>query len=210
MVRLSVLFTAAFLAAGCIGAATSMPAPLPVPGRPEGTAVAIASGSLSVRPASPMACDKGVRVLIHGGEHGFRVPPCAGWKGQIRYSSIRGVSHWTMTSSVTNNFGVPAPPSGEAIFYMQMWLRNPPDWEFNNDGVTDTVTSPLLTSDHTYTLNVYNFVYNDQCPSSQCTWTMNIGSPQPGSHSITFSSPLNGATVFRGTLNTPVWQFVQN
>ena len=81
---------------------------------------------------------------------------------------------------------------------MQMQLNHPPVAIFHNEGVEDTVASPNFTSDHTYTLNVYRFFYNDQCPSTQCTWTMNIGSPQPGSHSITFVSPLNGANVVSG------------
>ncbi len=184
-------------------------APL-VQSAPQSGTVASEGSSLGIHPAFPLTCDKGVRVLIHAGDHAFRMPRCAGWKGQIRYSSARGVSHWTMTTSVTNDFGVRAPPSGEAIFYMQMYLHNPSDWEGNNSGVTDTVMSVAFTSEHTYTLNVYNFFYNDQCPSSQCTWTMNIGSPQPGSHSITFSSPLNGSTVFSGSVFAPVWQFVEN
>ncbi len=210
MVRTSVLLTAAFLVAGCAGAATSMSAAPLVQSAPQSGTVASEGSSPGIHPASPMTCDEGVRVLIHAGNHAFRVPRCAGWKGQIRYSSSRGVSHWTMTTSITNNFGVPAPPSGEAIFYMQMYLHNPSDWEGNNTGVTDTVTSPLLTDAHTYTLNVYNFIYNNQCPSSQCTWTMNIGSPQPGSHTLAFGSPLSGATIFSGPGFAPVWQFVQN
>jgi hypothetical protein len=95
------------------------------------------------------------------------------------------------------------------MFYMQMQLQHPGVTDFH-DGTTDAVTSSKFTSDHAYTLNVYNFRYNVQCPSTQCTWTMNIGSPQPGSHSITFPSPLNGATILGGSDGAIVWQFVQN
>jgi hypothetical protein len=115
-----------------------------------------------------------------------------------------------VTSSVKNAFGAPSPPSGTAVFYMRMQLLHPGDTAFHDEVVNDTVTSPILSPDHTYTLNVYHFFYNEQCPSSQCTWTMNVGSPTPGSRSLTFAAPLSGATVLSGSDFALVWQFVQN
>jgi hypothetical protein len=72
-----------------------------------------------------------------------------------------------------------------------------------------TVTSPALRAKHSYTLMVYNFLYDDQCSQSPCPpWVLNIGSPQAGKHTITFSSPLNEASVDPPFV--PVWQFIQN
>ena len=93
---------------------------------------------------------------------------------------------------------------------MQMQLLHPTVATFHNDGVNGTVTTPEFTSEHTYTLNVYRFLYNEQCPSSQCVWTTNLSSPQQGTHSITFNSPLNGATILGGSDGAIIWQFVQN
>jgi hypothetical protein len=209
MTRFIALFAAVVLG-GCAGSAGSQ-----FPVAPTGAQSVVPAVQSLVeaqsRDASPATCDTSVHVLFHKGNSAFHLPRCAGWKGLIRYPGGGKISRWVVTSSVTNNFGVSAPPSGTAIFYMQMYLRYPrAPWPFANAGVSDTVTSSAFTSDHTYTLNVYKFIYNNQCPSSQCTWTLNIGTPQPGSHSITFSSPLNGALVDSGPGLGPVWQFVQN
>jgi len=205
VIRYPVLFAAALLA-GCASSTGSSSALAP-------------TGSQSVIPpiqtltqvqsrASPATCDKAVKMLFRKSASAFRVPPCAGWKGQIRYPTFPKPTWWTITSSVTDNFGAPTPPSGTAIFYMLMAIRKPVGWAFPSGDVTDTITGSELTSSHSYSLNVYNLVYNDQCPLSQCTWTLNIGSPQPGSHTIKFSSPLNGATITGDA--AAVWQFVQN
>jgi hypothetical protein len=204
MVRLSFALAFAVILAGCGGGGT--PAPTVPP-----TQQLLQSSALDAGTASPETCDTSVRLLFHKGDSAFRLPKCAGWKGLIRYPSTGKISRWVITTSVTNNFGAPPPPSGRAILYMQMYVHSPRGGvSFQNHALNDTVTSPTLTSTHTYTLNVYNFFYNDQCPSSQCTWTLNIGSPQPGSHSITFSSPLNGASVLSGNPDGPVWQFVED
>jgi hypothetical protein len=158
---------------------------------------------------SSATCDKGVRLLLHSGSDGFRMPRCTGWQGQIRFPVIHDLSRWTVTTSVTNSFGAPAPPSGKAIFYMQLALRKPAIWDFSNGDVNDTVTSPAFTSSHTYTLMVYNFVDDDQCDDAPCPpWLLSLGSPHPGSHSLTFSSPLNGAVVSGN--GAPTWQFIQD
>jgi hypothetical protein len=156
-------------------------------------------------------CDKGHRITIHA-RGGTFYAPCAGWKGTINYPpTIRGFYTWNVTSSVTNNFGAPPPQSGTAIFYIQTTdaSRNR-DTGFRDTGVTDTVNSPRLSSTHSYTLNVYNFLIDNQCGVDPCPpWTANIGSPQQGTHSITFASPLNGA-VFNGGIRNVIWQFVQD
>jgi hypothetical protein len=93
---------------------------------------------------------------------------------------------------------------------METALRRPDaQWDLSGLGAMVTVTSGVLTAGHSYTLMVYNFLYDDQCSDSPCPpWIANIGSPEPGKHSITFSSPLNGASVYPPFI--PVWQFIQN
>lgn len=207
MTRYAVLLAAALLA-GCAGSIRSQ---APIAPTAQSVVPPIqAVAHVQSRNVSPATCNRSVGLEFKPQGGAFHVPPCGGWTGTINYPAVGVRSRWSVTSSVTNNFGVPAPPSGTAIFYMDMFMSHPGAIEIPNGGVRDTVTSSAFTADHTYTLNVYNFAYNDQCPSSQCTWTMNIGSPQSGSHSITFVSPLNGATVIAGTAAGPVWQFVQN
>jgi hypothetical protein len=208
MTRYAAFFATALLA-GCAGSAGSPPPLAPV----EAQSVTAPIGAIvSAQPKSVSPASCGARVRISAPPRGgaFQVPHCGGWSGTITYPSQALRSIWRVASSLTNRFGAPSPPSGTAVFYMEMQLLHPVGAAFHSEGVDDTVTSPGLTSSHTYTLNVYHFYYNSQCPSSQCTWTMNIGSPQPGTHSITFASPLNGAAVLSGSDFAPVWQFVQN
>jgi hypothetical protein len=163
---------------------------------------------------SPDKCNKTVHVHIKGNGGSFTVPLCSGWSGTITYPAPAAPRlHYPqlLTSSVTNNFGVPAPPSGTAVFYME---EKPQQHgvQFSNPspGVTNTITSPSLSSNHTYTLLVYYFASDPQCsnPSQGCPpWVANIGSPAPSTHSITFTSPLNGALL---STYPVVWQFVQN
>jgi hypothetical protein len=207
MTRYAAFFATALLA-GCAASAGSQSALAPI--APQSITAPIAGVQTQSRSASHASCGRRVHLLAHPRGGSFQVPHCGGWSGTIAYPTAPSRSIWSVTSSVTDAFRAPPPPSGTAIFYMQMQLNHPPVAIFHNEGVEDTVASPNFTSDHTYTLNVYRFFYNDQCPSTQCTWTMNIGSPQPGSHSITFVSPLNGANVVSGSTGAPVWQFVQN
>jgi hypothetical protein len=201
MVRMSVPVVAAFLT-GCAAAASAPPPMTPWQGAAQ-------TDSMKSMPLSPDTCDRGVHVRFLKKGGAFRVPPCAGWKGIINYPGIRVTSSWLVTSSVTNNFGAPPPPQGTAIFYMETALKRPGDLNFPNGVLTNTVTSSALTSSQTYTLMVYGFFDDNQCRSTPCPpWVLDIGSPQPGSHSITFSSPLNEAVVLS---NAPlVWQFIQN
>ena len=209
MKRYSILF-AATLFAGCAGSASS-PSMIAPTGAQSVTAPIGSLVQAQSRSASPESCGQRVHFVAHPRGGSFQVPHCGGWSGTIAFPTARIRSVWSVQSSVTNDFGAPSPPSGSPIFYMQTALHHPVGTGFHDDGVDDTVTGPGLSAGHTYTLNVYNFLYNDQCPSTQCVWTMNIGSPQPGSHSITFTSPLNGAVVVSaGTPGAPVWQFVQN
>jgi hypothetical protein len=201
MVRvLGPVATLAF-ATGCAGVAGVAPPSSAMPAQ----SLAHEQSVFAQRPVSPETCDKGARVRIRARGGAFSVPQCAGWNGVIKYPTT-GKARWLVTSSVTNNFGVPAPPSGTAIFYMQTTLNHPEGpQDFSDTGVSDTVASSQLTSNHTYTLMVYNLPYNDQCPSGWCgPWILNIGSPEAGKHSITFSSPLNGATVLPGADAAPV------
>jgi hypothetical protein len=112
-------------------------------------------------------CDKGTRLAIlpKGGQ--FKVPKCAGWTGTIGYPRNGGWYSWSVTSSTSNAFGAPSPPSGTAIFYMQTvnksrHLKFAPS--FFDGSATATITSPKLTSSHTYTLIVYNLIVDAQCP----------------------------------------------
>jgi hypothetical protein len=195
--------TAAAVTAGCAGSQT-------VPG-----------GSLAERnlqsggAAQPATCDAGIQLRIRKGGGTFGIPRCAGWKGVINYPPTLDNKYFTfgVTSSSTNDFGAPAPPSGTVLFYVQTADVGPRGREvgFKNTGVTNTVTSPAFVASHSYTLNVYNFLLDDQCPQVPCpVWTARIGSPTPGSHSITFSSPLNGASFGGAGYNPPVWQFVED
>jgi hypothetical protein len=159
------------------------------------------------------ACNRKVFVTIKAEGGAFRVPPCSAWTGTIAYPSVNARARFAVTSSVTNSFGAPTPPSGTAVFYLQTRTkRSPGTPAFRDTGVTDTVSGPAFTSGHTYTLIVYNFAEDAQCPSpppSQVCppWIANIGSPSPNTNSITFPSPLNGA-LFGDEV--PVWQFVQD
>jgi len=189
--------------AGCAAAATTSPPTVPF------TALAQPQSHL----LAPGACDQGKHVKISKNGGAFKVPPCSGWTGTINYPPP--LDHkgflFSVTSSVTNNFGASPPPSGTPIFYMQ--TRSTTDRrapEFAESGVTNTITSPALVSSATYSLYVYNFGIDDQCSSPPCPpWFANIGSPQQGMHSITFASPLNGAAFLGGGFS-PIWQFVQN
>jgi hypothetical protein len=137
----------------------------------------------------------------------FQVPRCNGWSGTINYPSTFGHKvRLIITTSTKNGFGEPAPPSGTAIFYMHVQPRDRIGGPaFDSTGVTDTVTSPRLTSDHTYTLIAYNqCVFDDGCPPIVTP----LGSPQEGSNSLTFASPFNGADMSNGQPST--WQFAQN
>jgi len=166
---------------------------------------------LGSQPAKGQGCGVAKRYIIKWGGGAFSMPPCDNWSGTIGYPNG---NHWylfAVTTSTKNSFGAPPPPSGTAIFYMhtnRVQPRSAPS--FGNTGVTDTVTSPQLTSDHTYTLIVYGFQIDSQCsspPPSGCPpWSANIGSPMPSTNSITFVSPWNSALIPAAT----TWQFVQN
>jgi len=164
----------------------------------------------------PGGCDRPMRRAIDKSGGAFAIPPCSGWVATIDYPPTgNGLDyHVGVTSSVTNNFGAPPPSSGTPILYIQMVDRaRNSEPNFQMTGAQDTVTSPQLLASHWYTLTVYGLANTDQCVNTPCApWTMNIGSPNPSTHSITFSSPLNGALFAGGAIGgTPiVWQFVQN
>jgi hypothetical protein len=200
--RLNFSIALALLVTGCDGFAAAAPT--------ENAQRMTSSAYVSPAGAVPETCNKSVRLKFKPRGGSFALPRCGGWTGTMMYPPVIRRTIWGITTSTTNDFGAPGPPSGIAIFYMQMYLRHPGGATFPNGNVTDTVANPMLTPGHTYTLNVYRFLYNNQCPSSQCTWSMNIGSPQPGTHSITFVSPLNGASIGGGPNLAPVWQFVLN
>jgi hypothetical protein len=202
MFRISVSVAVALMLPACTGSGTSTPT-LPV------EQIAGDAASVVVKAASPDACGRRVHFVARPRGGSFQVPHCGGWSGTINFPSTPIRSVWDAVSSVTNNFGAPPPPSGTPLFYMQMQLHHPGGAAFHNDGTNDTVTSSQFSPQHTYALNVYYFAYNDQCPSTQCTWSLDIGAPQPGSHSITFNSPLNGASIFGGSDGAIVWQFTE-
>jgi hypothetical protein len=207
MTRYAALFIVVLLA-GCASATNS---PATLAGGPQAAFAPMGSiVEAQSRSVAPESCGRKVHFTAHPDGGSFQVPHCAGWSGTIQYPTQPLKSIWNVMSSETNNFGAPPPPNGTAIFYMRMQLLHPAGALFHNEGVDNTIMSPKLTSAHTYTLNGYNFVYNNQCPSSRCTWTLNIGSPQPGSHSITFPSPLNGTEADQGSDVPLIWQFVQN
>jgi hypothetical protein len=191
--------------AGCAGAAGISSASLM--SNAETAAQSIASTDRVV----PEAC--GVGHLINLDDRGgtFRTPECAGWSGTVGYASYfvgTRKARLRITSSVKNSFGVPKPPSGTALFYMQGFNVHYEVVDFiGYPSVTETISSPELTSSHTYTLIVYNLCYSPPCPLV----VIDLGSPQGSNHSITFPSPLEtaGFPTKKSGVGV-VWQFIQN
>jgi len=112
------------------------------------------------------------------------LPTCAGWNGTIGYPARNGLHerlHWRVTSSISENFGVPPPPSGTAILYVRM-EGGASTFQDSND--TDTVTSPSLNARHSYSLLVYNFAWDNQCGSGSPPWAANLGSPSPDAYRV--------------------------
>jgi hypothetical protein len=216
VLRLSLSLVAALLV-GCAGAATS-PGALPSPqssslGVADPTASSLrALDARDLTRVSPAACDHGKQVLFHPAGGVFRMPPCAGWSGHIGYPYVGIRSRWLVTTSITDNFGAPSPPSGTAIFYMATQLKARAELGLEGSGANVTVAAPTLTADHTYTLIVYNLVFYSQCQSNPCPpLVVNLGSPQQGHHSLTFSSPFNDSAVETNPPPfAPVWQFIRN
>jgi hypothetical protein len=217
MLRLSVSLVAALLV-GCAGA-TSSPGSLPAR---QSSAVGVSDVTTSSSGApvpgaligvSPAACDHGKQVLFHPAGGVFRMPACAGWTGHIGYPNVGIRSHWHVTTSVTDNFGAPTPPGGTAIFYMLTQLTAPKDTLIlSGSGANVTVTARTLTADHTYTLAVYNLLFDSQCKSLPCPpLVVNLGSPKQGHHSLTFPSPFNDSAVENSSPQfSPIWQFIRN
>jgi len=195
--RMSLVALQALVLAGC--AASS--------GSPPLTAASLPSTRTQSILMQPDACDKTKSFGTSNRGGSFTLPTCAGWTGTITYpgkTQIHG-RRWKVISSVSNNFGVPPPASGTAIFYVSMFILQA---GFMQSSESDTITSRMLDSSHTYSLMVYNFLFDDQCSNTPCPpWTTNIGSPAPGQHSITFPSPLSEADSQAAPL---IWQFTQN
>jgi hypothetical protein len=217
MLRLS-LSLVALLLVGCAGAVNT---PGAIPARQSGSVdladqAASPVGALEPRQlmaVSPAACDHGKQVLFHAAGGVFRMPPCAGWSGHVGYPYVGIRSHWLVTTSLTDNFGAPTPPSGTAIFYMSAQLKVPKaELILEGNGASVTVAAPMLTADHTYTLIVYNMLSYSKCQSNPCPpLVVNLGSPQKGHHSLTFPSPFNDSAVASsGPQFSPVWQFIRN
>jgi hypothetical protein len=189
------------LVAGCGGYAAP----------PVGTAGTQVTTAQS-RSVVPNACDQQVDVNFDGGGGTFDVPICFGWKGKIAYPPTKGKESYSLTveASIKRNFGVPAPPSGKAIFYMQMANIGSASHTFEDTGAIDTFHEIVVQSTHKYALWVYNLSTDNQCrkaPPSGCPpWFAIIGSPPLGEHTLTFESPLNGATI--GSYSAPVWQLI--
>ncbi len=189
-----VLIASAVLALALAGCAAS-PGASPLAQVPTHTIASLLPPSRSLGPDS---CDKSKTVLIRSKGGTFTIPACAGWSGTFGYPPVSsGPFHFELNSSVTNNFGAPPPPSGTAIFYLQMACLGQIAPVFRNTGVTDTITSQKLIPSRSYSLYVYTLEY---------PYGGLIGSPAPNSDSITFVSPLNG-NFFSSAI---VWQFVQN
>jgi len=187
------------------GAVSDEPSSIAKISRPMSTARTIAS-------APDCTHQESVRIFKRGAK--FAMPRCGKWTGTINYPPGNQNYTWLVTTSTTDSFGVPAPPSGTAILYMQTKVskgREAP--AFGDNGAMNTVSSPALSSGHSYTLIVYGFAEDSQCPvqpPSGCPpWSSELGSPAPNSHSLTFVSPLNDA-LFGGRPVWPVWQFVQD
>jgi hypothetical protein len=197
--------------AGCTGssgvqpALTSAQSILPSGPAVEARSALIADGVVDSR----NGCAKRVRSHLrrHGGR--LNVRGCKDWISTIDYPALEflcsrhfpGCSLYSEVST-RNIFHAPSPPSGTALFYMRI-SQDFGQPMFKSSGVTDTITSPQLTSSHTYTLNVYYY-----CDNGCTIWTANIGSPEGNTDSITFPSPLNGAWMINRI--PQVWQFVQN
>jgi len=150
---------------GCTGSVASQGSGVPASPPSANGVQAVALSLFGSAPDKRQGCGVTLRYVIKASGGAFPVPACSGWGGTIGYPNGNHRYIFGVTGSVTNDFGAPPPPSGTAIFYMhtnKVQPRNPP--VFGNTGVTDTVTSSQLMSSHTYTLIVYGFIFDSQCP----------------------------------------------
>jgi hypothetical protein len=157
-------------------------------------------------------------------------PACGRWSGTLAYPPpIPCFRHCkpnapiVLQASETNLFGAPSPPPGEKVL-LSLRFRRKALTEFNcGYNVENSVTDPSLSPSRTYSLYVYNI--NGPCPPSnaptrlpgpipptkaQPDWAVYLGSPNRGTHTLTFYSPFNGSVCCEGWNDPAIWQFVQN
>ncbi len=163
------------------------------------------------RTIGPDTCNRGKVELFEKNGGSFPMPACGSWQGVINYPTPMAPFHAMIRVSTTKNYGVPPPPSGTAIFYIEMVNRavhSAPAFG-GPTNVQDTITSQAFDPSHTYTLIVYNLFYNSQCGSDpSCPpWIEDLGSPSPSGHSLTFDSPFWDSA---WSTYPMVWQFVED
>lgn len=204
MTRVPIVAAAALAFAGC----AASPGASPLAQVPTRTISSLVPPS---RPMIPDACNKGMTELFRASGGSFPMPTCGSWQGVINYPPPSAPFHATVRVSTTKNYGVPPPPSGTAIFYMEMVSKSRHTMPVFDGptNVQDMITSQTFDPSHSYTLIVYNLAYNDQCGSNpSCPpWVEDLGSPAPSSHSLTFASPFYDTD---WSVYPMVWQFVQN
>jgi probable HAF family extracellular repeat protein len=116
MTRYAVVVAAALIA-GCAGPTVSQPG-LAMTESQSASAPTSTVVQARSRSASPEWCGRRVHLTVRPRGGAFQVPHCGGWSGTITYPTTRIRSIWGVISGVTNSFGVPSPPTGTAILYM--------------------------------------------------------------------------------------------
>jgi hypothetical protein len=212
VIRYAALFATALIA-GCAGSTGSQSSLTPTAA--QSVVLPIQNIVRAQSHVVPETCDAAKVVKLEHDGGTFKMPPCSGWTGTISYPELSEPgAHFKLkvTSSVTNNFGAPNPPSGTATLYLQTandTRGGVPSFGPGPSAVT--LTSPELTSRHTYTVIVYNFLECQSPNGGSCPpWVDNVGSPAPGSHSLTFTSAFDEAVFNGGGFSPPVWQFIQD
>jgi len=189
---------------GCANGA-SLPSGTPLSNGP------VERQSIASHFVSPELCNENHRSVVKRHTTVWKIPNCAGWSGQITYAAFQhlfkpSTCRFLTQSSVTNNFGVPPPPTGTAVFYATVEQDCRDNFgAFGNAAPPSTITGPGITYPHTYTIYLYDFLEDTACSGDPCAF--NIGSPQQGSNTINYPSVTPGL-VFGG--DPVIWQFVQN
>jgi hypothetical protein len=199
------IVVAAMLLGGCTSGASAVGLPASN-GAVTQPASILSVGAPALQPAVRRCRTRSVYSKF--GRHAWRIPPCKGWTGTLGYAEQEDRLHFRLMTSTTNAFGAPPPPSGTAVFYISV-TYDPIGHgvsQFSGNAPQSFIASPRLSSQHAYTLNVYNLEGNQFCPSGSCVWTMNIGAPSGGR--IDYPSPLSLGDIVSST--PAVWQFVQD
>jgi len=133
---------------------------------------------------------KNEKISPKGGT--FTAPVSGGFKAAFKYPSNDAPPGQTimMAADTSNSFGAPMPSAGTPIWYFQAQLSGSGQVTFNSGTGKATISQKSLSSKHTY--SVWGFV--PQVLGNTPLFVIQAGSPN-SKHSLSFSSPLNGATI---------------